>query len=164
MMDKTVKKIGFIFLASGIFVFVLCFLLYFTESGRNAGALEQVSQTERSNIFAVIKGGVEDDSWWEAKSVTDVKSVLSKYYTGELLEELCGKVWNFVSMPTDWYWQTRVVEIKIVIKTKDMALLDADLEILDVTTNQKEKGGAQYIIKKTGEGWRIVNSSYSWPE
>jgi len=162
-MDKQTKNIGTLFLLAGIFVSVLCFLLYLPQGNKDAGALERLTRIEESSILAVIKGGVEDNSWWGAKNKADVTLVLSKYYMGKLLEELSEQAWNFVSKPTDWYWQTRVVEIKITNKSEDTALVDADLEILDLITNQKQNGTAQYIIKKTSKGWRIINSLYSWP-
>jgi len=162
-MDKQTKKIRELSFQADVFVFVLCILLCLLHGSKNAGALEQVYRIEESNILAVIKGGVEDNSWWEAKSEANVKSVLSRYYTGNLLDTLTEQAWNFVSKPTDWYWETRVVKIKTTTKSKDTALVDADLEILDLITKQKEKGKAQYNIKKTGGGWRIVNVLYSWP-
>ncbi len=119
---------------------------------------------DRAEIRAVVRGGVEDNAWWEAKSKEELEQILARYYTEPLLGKICAESWAFICEPTDWYWQARVKQMDARRQGKDTVCVAAELELTDLITSRKDQGKADFILKKTREGWRISSARYQWPE
>lgn len=121
-------------------------------------------EQEERKLSAVIRGAVEDNSWWQARNREEVKQVLARYYTEPLLSQLTDRAWNFIAYPTDWYWKTVVTGVDIRFRTARKAEVLATLINTDVTNSHSFHGKAHYGLYKTEQGWRIVFVRYNWNE
>jgi hypothetical protein len=158
---KSAKK-GLIYVLTGILLPGLILVLFFAgKQGESAQKI--ITKEDREEIWAVIRNAVEDNTWWEANNRKEVKKILAQYYAEPLLDKISNDAWNFISQPTDWYWQAHVKKIIIRRQIKDTVLVHADLELTDLISNQIEQGKAEYVMKKTKEGWRIHIVRYQWP-
>lgn len=139
------------------------FLVLFFAGQKGEPAQNPLSQKEQEEIRAIIKGGVEDSTWWGAKSKDELRAILVRYYTGPLLDQICADAWAFISKPTDWYWQAYVKKIELHRQAKDIVCAEVELALSDAVTGQIEPGKAEFNLKKTKEGWRIFTALYRWP-
>lgn len=145
-----------------LLIFITCLLIFMM--GIYSDISGKTNEPFLNDIFwKTIKGGVEDTSWWNAKSKDEVELILSRYYTGSLLNEVVKSSWDFIRKPTDWYWQVSLDSIEIKWQYDNLAGVSAILEDNNLITGDSEKGDAQFVLEKTKEGWRILSSSYYWP-
>lgn len=158
------SKKGFIcILFAGVIFFAVFMSLFLpANEGKEIEDAIALPEKEKEEIFAVVKGGVEDNNWWKASNYQQLEDLLSRYYTGYFLKRITSDCWSFISRPTDWYWQPFLKEIKIS-PAEDIVLVEADLELKDLNNGQVEKGRAVFLLKKTLRGWRIFFASYHWP-
>lgn len=169
MYQLLTKKAGGIFCRfykKGFFVWFTVFLLCFSVAGLCLSKNLQGKGNEavlKEILSEIIKGGVEDNSWWYSKSKEEVRKILSRYYTGSLLDELSSGAWEFIREPTDWYWQVSLVRMEVLWQTGKRAGVGAVLEGTDLVTGENEEGKAEYILEKTKQGWRISSAEYHWP-
>lgn len=115
-------------------------------------------------LEAVVRGAVEDWSWFYSGTREEVYSALGRYYGGALLEELALKTWEFVSRPTDWHSLARVKEVRVVYFDGKSAVAEAIISIEDVDTGHNETGKGLFAMSMTAAGWRVFYASYSWNE
>ncbi len=171
MNSRSVKKRLFFLFASIFLPGLLLAAFFATHRGEPAQKNLHLDLTEedRQEITMIIKGAVEDNSWWEAASECVLRQSLARYYTGPILNEISSEAWKFICKPTDWYWPAFVKEIKICRYTRnglstavEIVEAEAKLEIKDLVLCQTEQGKAVYALKKTGEGWRIFFVRYDW--
>ncbi|OAT81366.1 hypothetical protein A6M21_10825 [Desulfotomaculum copahuensis] len=127
------------------------------DTGRAAPA-----KTPEQEIWTVVQGAVTDQAWWRAGSETEVKSILSRYYGGPLLEDLSRNVWDFISRPTDWYWKPGLEGGRVQLLSGETARVEARLTDQDVRTGVIRHGKATYLLKKERTGWRITSAGYHW--
>ncbi len=149
-----------------LFVLFLAFLICsFFASGfcLGRGPADKTSALKNA-LTEVIKGGIGDNSWWYAKSLSEVKTILSRYYTGPLLDQLSHDCWVFIQQPTDWYCQDSLTGIKIIHQDKSRAEVVALLKDYDLLTGESRAGEAKYIFIKTKQGWRICSAQYIWSQ
>ncbi|KUK53922.1 MAG: hypothetical protein XD78_0752 [Desulfotomaculum sp. 46_296] len=125
---------------------------------------EEKTSTLKNDLTVVIKGGIGDNSWWYANSPSEVRTILSRYYTGPLLDQLSQDCWIFVQQPTDWYCQDSLSDIEIIRQNKSQAEVIALLKDYNLLTGKSRAGEAKYIFTKTEQGWRICSARYSWPQ
>ncbi|MEW6423739.1 MAG: hypothetical protein AB1523_03185 [Bacillota bacterium] len=139
------------------------FLVLFFAGQKGEPAQNPLSQKQQEEILAIIEGGVEDSTWWGAKSKDELREILARYYTKPLLDKICADSWAFISEPTDWYWQAHVKKIELHRQAKDIVCAEVELALSDAITGQIETGKAEFTLKKTKEGWRIFTALYRWP-
>ncbi|MGB9802366.1 hypothetical protein [Desulfofundulus sp.] len=129
------------------------------------GGEQLAANTNQQNeICYLIKSSVEDNSWWQARSFSEVKNKLSKYYSEPLLSKVTERTWNFIKRPTDWYCKTTVTSISVRYLTSQKAIASATLLNTDLVTGQLQKGTGYFSLHKTIAGWRIVAADYHWEE
>ncbi len=119
---------------------------------------------QQNEIYAIIKGSVEDDSWWQARNRDEVKEKLGKYYAEPLLSEVSERAWDFIARPTDWYCRAAVTDVSLKYRTSERATVSATLLNTDLVTGQIQKGTGHFSLHKTPLGWRIVSADYRWEE
>lgn len=118
----------------------------------------------KNDLAEVIRGGISDNNWWDANSQNEVRTTLSHYYSGVLLDQLSQDCWVFIQQPTDWYCQDSLTGIKIIRLDKTQAEVIAFLKDYNLLTGESRAGEAKYILIKTKQGWRICSAQYSWPQ
>ncbi len=112
----------------------------------------------------VIIGAVEDDSWMYATNREKVGNILKKYYTDPLLEELTGKCWDFVKLPTDWYSIAKVLDIKILYNNGKYAVAEVVVRIEDVDTGNNELISGQIKLSNKYGAWKVYDYIYRWAD
>jgi hypothetical protein len=146
---KKIKKIA------GSFLLIIVIILSLPIQGiaENPHSLEKV-----------IIGAVEDDSWMYAKDREKVGDVLKKYYTGPLLEELIGKCWDFVKLPTDWYSIAKILDIKILYNNGKYAIAEIVVRIEDVDTGNNDLISGQFKLSNKSGAWKVYDYTYRWDD
>ena len=139
---------------------VLCFL----AGKKGEPAQNFLTGKDQEEIQSAVRGGVEDNTWWEAKSKAELRQILARYYTEPLLEKISAESWAFIREPTDWYWQAQVKKMTVRGQRKGIVSVTAELELNDLITSRKDRGEAEFMLTKTREGWRIFSARYRWPE
>lgn len=147
---------------AGIVLPALLLLLAAVREGSGAKAQISLSDGEKEEILSVVRGGVEDNSWWRAKNRQELEEILSRYYTEPLLHNVSGECWKFIRRPTDWYDKAYLKEARLFL-FEGSVFVEAELELADLNSGRTEKGEAEYLLKKTKNGWRIYSASYHWP-
>ena len=149
-----------------IMVIVILFLI---SAGFSVEGKEQNNEDEASSqihlkgqIQAITRGAVEDQSWMYSKSKDEVSAALSRYYTGNLLNDLTFRCWEFIAQPTDWYSIARLEDCKVVFNDGKRAVVESVIGIEDVDTGKNEVGKGLFAIIKTPSGWRVSYACYSW--
>lgn len=140
-----------------------------TESGTakkihssEAGLDKKPVVTGQAEILPVIKGAVEDDTWLLADDKNEVNRILSKYYSGSLLDKLTEDVWSFIKEPTDWYSKASVKTANIEYYDERRAVVQALIDVEDVLTEGRQQGSAVFTLEKDNTGWRVIYASYRW--
>ncbi|HBV97817.1 MAG: hypothetical protein JL50_02750 [Peptococcaceae bacterium BICA1-7] len=110
----------------------------------------------------VVRGCVEDQSWMKSKSREEVRLVLSRYFEGYLLEDLTEQSWKFIEQPTDWYCQSRLVDMVVLYDDGKRALAEALIGIDDLETGHNEFGRGVFGLVRKEEGWRINYAAFYW--
>ena len=116
----------------------------------------------KTQIEAIIRGAVEDQTWMYSRSRGEVDAVLSKYFTGNLLNDLTLRCWEFIDEPTDSYSIARLEDLQVVYNDEKRAVAEAVISIEDVDTGHNEVGKGLFTLLKTPDGWRISYACYSW--
>ncbi len=129
----------------------------------SSGSAEKTSSL-KNDLAEVINEGISDNNWWHANSLEEVRTILSRYYTGDLLDQLSQDCWEFIRQPTDWYCRDSLTDIKIIRQDKSRAEVIAPLKDYDLLTGECRAGEAKYILIKTEQGWRICSARYNWPQ
>ncbi|MFX4260703.1 hypothetical protein ACOBQJ_00740 [Pelotomaculum propionicicum] len=106
-------------------------------------------------IAKVVKGAVEDTSWLHASSRQEMESLLTAYYTGDLLNELGDSGWRFVSRPNDWEYITSAGRIDVVVISHQEGAACAEILEKDELSGMVYSSTVRYFLIKTGGGWRI---------
>jgi len=154
------------FLIFHFFVFFTIFLVppVVVDGGqsRTPGIVMKTESADAQQIWQVVHGAVEDQSWWTAGSENEVHEILSLYYAGPLLENYSRQVWAFISRPTDWYTRAEVTGGSITRLTDGRWKVRADLVNRDLRTGETGFGRATYILAENKNGWRIIAAEYSW--
>lgn len=113
-------------------------------------------------LAGLITEAVEDNRWLTVKSRQEAKEHLSKYYTGQLLEDNANNVWEFVQRPTDWHYIATVNQIQVHLRSATEAVVTAEILEYDIINNELYKGRGKYLLVYTGQGWRIAEAEYQW--
>jgi|LFRM01.1.fsa_nt_gb hypothetical protein len=108
-------------------------------------------------ITSVLKGAVEDSGWLAATSRQEVRELLAAYYGEPLLSELSDAVWDFISVPTDWHYETRLGRITVLRQTENMAAVQAEILETDVLSGVTFISTVEYHLVKGNQAWKIVN-------
>lgn len=152
-----------LFSLAGVLIFAAVItLLSLTGTGKGNKSQAAALKTPEQEIWTVVHGAVMDQSWWRAGNEAEVKSILSRYYSGPLLQELSRNVWDFISRPTDWYWKPGITGGRVHLLNNEQARVEAELIDQDVRTGEIRHGKATYELKKGGNGWRITSAGYHW--
>ncbi|MFZ5647170.1 MAG: hypothetical protein ACOY30_06070 [Bacillota bacterium] len=126
------------------------------------GEVRQDRSANHAEIYKTVSGAVEDNGWMTCRSKEEVRSFLSRYFEGFLLDELTEKTWNFIKEPTDWYSLARVVDLKILYSDGNRAVAEAIIRIEDVDTGHNEFGKGLFAMTYKGEGWKINYVCFNW--
>jgi hypothetical protein len=129
----------------------------------NRGPADQTAIL-KNDLEEVIKGGIGDNNWWYANSLNEVRTILSHYYTGALLDQISQDCWVFIQQSTDWYCQDSLTDIEIIHQDKSQAEVIAFIKDYNLLTGESRAGEARYILIKTEQGWRICSAQYNWPQ
>lgn len=114
------------------------------------------------DLELVVRGAVEDLSWMGCRTPGEVNSVLGKYYTGALLDQLAGNCWGFIEKPTDWYSVARLKDLRVLHDDGQRAVAEALIGIEDLDTGHNETGKGLFAMLNTPGGWRIYYTAFSW--
>ena len=151
------KKLFFLFSA-----IIIC--SFFTSGLCTDRGSDEKSDVLKKDLAEVIREGIGDNSWWYANSFNEVRTTLSHYYTGALLDQISQDCWVFIQQPTDWYCQGSLKDIEIIRQDKSQAEVIAFLKDYNLLTGESRAGEAKYILTKTEQGWRICSAQYNWPQ
>ncbi|NHM25566.1 hypothetical protein G7K71_00765 [Desulfofundulus sp. TPOSR] len=141
---------------------VIITALFFLLLAKGSHPAANTTIKTQHEIYAIIKGAVEDDSWWQARNRNEVKEKLGRYYAEPMLSEVSERAWDFIARPTDWYCRATVADVSLKYLTSENALLSASLVNTDLVTGQIQKGTGYFSLHKTSSGWRIVSANYRW--
>ncbi len=157
--------VGNLFNKGMLFWFPAILICSFFISGlcTSRGPDEKASSL-KNDLTEVIQGGISDNNWWHADSLDEVRIILSRYYTGILLDQLSQDCWVFIQQPTDWYCQDSLTDIEIIRQDKSQAEVIALLKDYNLLTGESRAGEAKYVLIKTEQGWRICSARYNWPQ
>lgn len=114
------------------------------------------------DISKVIEGAVEDNSWMQAKSKTELSSTLEKYFVGDLLEHTVDQCWYFVNLNSDWYGKMHLLDISIVNINLDLdeATVVAYINEVDANNMANTTLYMTFVLQLTPDGWRIKQNSF----
>ncbi|HHW43703.1 MAG TPA: hypothetical protein GXX25_07835 [Desulfotomaculum sp.] len=150
------------FMKNVALVLYLLLMPWMLTAGERSTLHRTAIPAEEREIIAVIRGAVEDDSWWQAGNVGEVRAVLSRYYAEPLLSHLSEQAWQFIAQPTDWYSRTTVTHTGIYWQSNREAIVQASLLSEDVTSGEKIRGEADFSLHKTEAGWHITRAVFRW--
>lgn len=142
--------------------YLLCLLIWTVALWGGINEKPGTAAGEARDIEAVVRAAVEDESWWKAKDPQQLRAALSRYYAEPLLSEVCGKVWSFLSAPTDWYTHTYVMVTVVQVIKNGEAEAVATLQNKDVITGEVKKGRGIFLLRQTATGWKIIKADFFW--
>lgn len=138
-------------------LFLICLISCFTNiSGDAAIVSGYPSRESEEEITSVLRGAVEDTRWLAATSRREVQELLAAYYGEPLLSELSDAVWNFISVPTDWHYETRVGRFTVLRHSGNQAAVQAEIFETDVLSGFTCVSKAEYHLIKVNRNWKIV--------
>ncbi|WP_027357411.1 hypothetical protein [Desulfofundulus thermocisternus] len=137
-------------------------VIFLLIRGENHLAVSNPIKMQYDDIYAVVKGAVEDKTWWQARNIYEVREKLGKYYAEPILSAISKRAWNFISQPTDWYVQTFVSAIYITSISTEKVTLKIDMVNKDLISGQIQEGTGYFSLHKTSSGWRIISADYRW--
>lgn len=115
-----------------------------------------LSRGNEEEITSILRGAVEDTRWLAATSRREIQELLAAYYGEPLLSELSEAVWQFISVPTDWHYETRVGRITILRQSENMAAVRAEIIETDVLSGYTCISTVEYHLIKGDLTWKIV--------
>ncbi len=124
-----------------------------------SGALIYPNTMTEDNKIAiddVVRHAVEDTGWILASSRNEMERVLSPIFAEPYLSEKCESALSFVSVPTGWEYETRVINITITEIYGNEAAVIVDIMETDQITGTAYLSRLQYVLRKTGDGWKIT--------
>ncbi len=139
----------------------LLFLIFLTSCFTNiSGAATLVpgypSRGSEEEITGVLRGAVEDTRWLAATSRREARELLAAYYGEPLLSELSDAVWNFISVPTDWHYETRVGRFTVLRQSENQAAVQVEILETDVLSGFTYISKAEYNLIKGNRTWKII--------
>lgn len=119
------------------------------------GSINPAIRNRDEEVFAVVKGAVEDTGWIFAGSPGEMERHLSNYYTGDLLSELSKAAWDFKSLPTDWDYEIEAADILVLQLTQERAAVRVYFIEKEIFSGMTFVNIIDYYLVITEKGWRI---------
>lgn len=137
-----------------ILIFLSCF---FNEmSGSTTFIIDHSPQEGEAEITGVVRGAVKDTRWLEAASRQEVQQLLSTYYSGQFLSDLSDSAWNFISVPTDWDYETQAGQCTVLSQSEDQASIQVEILETNVLSGVVYVHWAEYRLIKENGAWKII--------
>jgi hypothetical protein len=114
------------------------------------------------SIEQLIRSAVSDNSWMFCSDRHCLNEVLSRYYTGPLLESLSAECLQFNELHTDWYSLATVSKLTVVSSNPPRSYATAGVIYMDIITGRAYQGQGAFVLLLTPAGWRIELASYNW--
>ncbi len=145
---------------------VLAAVLFITLVSTGLTGSEQAhsnSMETEHEIINVVKGAVEDTSWFHVSSRQEMEHLMKAYYTGSLLTEISDSAWRFVSTPNDWEYvvSTGIIEVEVISAQEGTAY--AEILETDVLSGCVYSSVVSYSLIKNSDGWKIRAKSLCIP-
>ncbi|NLI13690.1 MAG: hypothetical protein GX425_13980 [Peptococcaceae bacterium] len=115
-----------------------------------------LSEETEEAIVHLVREAVEDTAWLQASSRGELELLLKRYYTGDLLKEICDKAWDFVRIPNCWDYIIKAGKIKICYVSGDTAAVSVEVVETDEITGISYYTQLEYMLLKTDTGWKIT--------
>ncbi|TEB10003.1 hypothetical protein [Pelotomaculum propionicicum] len=107
-------------------------------------------------IVHLVREAVEDTAWLRASSRAEMELILKRFYTGQLLQEISDKAWDFVKIPNSWDYVVKAGKFKIDYVSNDTAAVSVEVVETDEITGISYYTQLEYMLLKTDTGWKIT--------
>lgn len=149
-----------------LFVFAVLFIL--ASAGISVegieGKREGIIETRPgSELDQAVRGAVEDQQWMSCRTEEEVRISLGRHFEGALLEDLTRRTWSFIARPTDWYSQTRLLDMRVLYNDGNRAVVEALIGIEDIDSGHNESGKGLFAMSRSPDGWKVNYMAFSWP-
>jgi hypothetical protein len=114
------------------------------------------SGPDEAEIKSIVVSAVEDTRWFQAGTRQEVRQLLALYYGEPLLSELSNSVWNFISVPTDWHYETRPGQFTMLGQSGNQAAVQVEIVETDVLSGYSIVFNVEYLLVKDNRDWKIV--------